>query len=372
MATDARVKSGQTKANRVIDIDGHVLMECVPDWTSRFPPDEAQRLEERYSGSGLQGSPSMRHPSMRGTSREEIYESLRARNKSSGGWDPKVRLADMDTEGIDMAVLFGTELSIGQDAYSPEVCKGYNDWLAEYCQADPRRLKGVALVPVGDMKAARRELRRAVGKQGFVALFMKPSMEDKRCDSEYFHPLYDEAQDLNVPLMLHIPHGANHVISQRFHYDFVRMHAAMHPFGMMLAVMDVIYSGLLDRFPKLRIGFMEGQVGWLPWFIWRLDEQHEEYMHRPGMRSTLTMLPSEYVKQGRMFFSCDLEEKYLPFAAKNLGADHIVWASDYPHSDCIFPGAVKAFLDQKGMTQGQKGKILRDNSMALLFGEKGG
>ena len=74
MATDARVKSGQTKANRVIDIDGHVLMECVPDWTSRFPPDEAQRLEERYSGSGLQGSPSMRHPSMRGTSREEIYE----------------------------------------------------------------------------------------------------------------------------------------------------------------------------------------------------------------------------------------------------------------------------------------------------------
>ena len=138
--------------------------------------------------------------------------------------------------------------------------------------------------------------------------------------------------------------------------------------GMMLAVMDIIYGGIMDKFPKLRVGFMEGQVGWVPWLLWRLDEQYEQFMYRPGMKAHLKNLPSEYLSEGRMFFSSDPEEKYMAFAAEQIGADHIVWASDYPHSDGIFPGALTTFLDQSGLSTEQKTKIISDNALALIDG----
>lgn len=344
----------------VIDVDGHVLMECVPDWTSYFPKDDGEKMERVLLANRS-------HPNDLPGSRERVYEGIRKRNKSAGGWDPIIRLKDMDSEGVDIAVLFGTEMTLNQEHYSPAVARGYNTWLADYCRADAKRLKGVSLLPLGNVEAARVELRRTVKNLGFVATLMRPSVEDRLCDNPAFHPLYAEAQDLDVPVMLHIPHGAKKALQQHFPYDFLRAHAAMHPFSSMLSIMDIIYGGVLDRFPRLRFGFMEGQVGWVPWFLWRLDEQYEEYTHRPGMALGLKKLPSEYLKEGRIFFSCDPEEKYLAFAAQELG-DAIVWASDYPHSDGIFPGAVSTFLEQPGLTPEQKTRILSDNSLALLHG----
>ncbi len=353
----------------VIDADGHVLMECVPNWTSFFSKEDGEDMESNLL------SHRGHHTDRPGSSREQIYETLRGRNKGAGGWDSKVRLEHMDDEGIDIAVLFGTEMTLNREFYTPSVCRGYNDWLADFCSADPERLKGVALLPLGDMDAAVKELDRAVGELGFVTFFMKNSHEDKSADSEHFFPLYEAAEGMNVPLSVHIPHGAKKIIADTYHYDYVKGHA-IHPFSSMLSVMDVLYGGVMDRFEKLRIGFMEGQVGWIPWWLWRLDEQLEEFGTRPGLELGLKKQPSEYIEEGRLFFSCDPEEKYLAFAANTRVADnttcedYILWASDYPHSDGIFPGAVTTFLDQEELTEQQKDKILRDNPRAFLYGER--
>ena len=235
----------------VIDIDGHVNMECLPNWTSYFSPEEGEELEDTLLAHRLQPNDrGGRHPNDRGTTKEEIYESIRNRNRSTGGWYPDVRLKDMDSEGIDQALLFCTEMGMNKDFYAPSVARGYNNWLYDYCSEDPVRLRGAALLPLGDIDEARRELRRAVTELGFPTFFMKPSINDMRPNDPYFHPLYEEAEDLNVPLMLHIPHGAFRLIMQQFGYDFVSAHAVLHPMGMMLAVMDIIYGASWTSSPR--------------------------------------------------------------------------------------------------------------------------
>jgi predicted TIM-barrel fold metal-dependent hydrolase len=353
----------------IIDVDGHVLMEAADGWLDYFSPAEAREMEDLLFAN-------RRHWYARDAAdRVQGYRAIRERNKGEGGWDARARLRDMDAEGIDVAVLFGTELGLSRDAYSPGVCRGYNDWLADYCAADPRRLRGVALLPLDHPEAASRELERAVRQLGFAGFLMKSSVGERTCDARFFDPVYASAEQLDVPLLLHIPHGVKQLIEDRFHYTFLRSHV-VHPFSQMLALMDAILGGLLDRFRTLRIGFMEGQVGWLPWYVWRLDEQYAEYAPRPGLDPGIARRPSEYFDQGRLFFSCDPEEKYLGFAASarltpaTRGQDCIVWASDYPHSDAIFPGALKAFLEQPDLSAEQKRAITSDNALRLLYGRR--
>ncbi|MCE2392464.1 MAG: amidohydrolase family protein [Proteobacteria bacterium] len=351
----------------VIDVDGHVLMEAADGWLDYFDAAEAREMEELLLGN--RGHWYARD----GGDKAAAYRAIRERNKGEGGWDPRARLTDMDAEGIDVAVLFGTEMGLNRDAYSPGICRGYNNWLADYCAADPERLRGVALLPLEDVDAACRELERAVGELGFAGFFMKSSVNRRTADAAHYDPIYATAERLDVPLLLHIPHELRTFVHEQLGYSFLRSHV-IHPFSEMLSVLDVIFGGLLDRFELLRIGFMEGQVGWLPWFVWRMQEQYEEYAPRPGMDPGLNKPPMEYLDEGRLFFSCDPEEKYLGFAAgtrltpQTLGEDCILWASDYPHSDAIFPGALETFMRQPDLSADQKRKITSRNARALLYG----
>jgi len=261
-----------------------------------------------------------------------------------GGSDPRARLADMDTEGIDQAVLYptiGLYFSVVDDAPAAVgLAAAYNDWLAGYCAADPRRLFGAALLPLQDPEEAARELRRAVTELGFVAGFVRPnpclgrSLSDRAYDV-----VWDAAEELGVPVGIH--EGSSVIVptlgSDRPFNPLV-LHAVSHPFEEMLACAQLIAFGVLERHPGLRCIFLESGGGWAPFWLERLDEQAESF---GGFCPDLSMRPSEYFAR-QCAISFEVDERTLPVLAPFVGPGRIVWGSDYPHHDATFPGAVDA------------------------------
>jgi hypothetical protein len=261
-----------------------------------------------------------------------------------GGWDPALRLADMDAEGIDQAVLYP---SIGlyfcivpEPAAAVALAKAYNDWLAGYCEADPRRLFGAAMLPLQNPAAAAAELRRAVGELGFVAGFVRPNpvLGRSLCDRAY-EAVWDAAEELDVPIGIHEGSSVTvPTLGADRPFNPMILHAVSHSFEEMLACAQLITFGVLERHPALRFVFLESSGGWAPFWLERLDEQVESF---GGFCPDLKLRPSEYFAR-QCAISFEVDERTLPALAPFVGAERIVWGSDYPHHDATFPGAVAA------------------------------
>jgi uncharacterized protein len=261
-----------------------------------------------------------------------------------GGWDPVARLADMDAEGIDQAVLYpsiGLYTSALSDvAAAVAVARAYDDWLASYCRAAPRRLFGAAMLPLQDPVAAARELRRAVGELGFVGAFVRPnpclgrSLSDRAYDV-----VWDAAEELGVPIGVH--EGSSVIVptlGADRPFNPMVLHAVSHSFEEMLACAQLIAFGVLERHPGLRVVFLESSGGWGPFWVERLDEQAESF---GGFCPDMKLRPSEYFAR-QCAISFEVDERTLPALAPFVGSERIVWGSDYPHHDATFPGAVEA------------------------------
>ncbi|HEY6474173.1 MAG TPA: amidohydrolase family protein [Acidimicrobiales bacterium] len=262
----------------------------------------------------------------------------------SGGWDPVLRLADMDAEGIDQAVLYptiGLYFSVVPDpAVAVPLAAAYNDWLAGYCATGPRRLFGAALLPLQDPAAAARELRRAVTELGFVAGFVRPNPCLGRSLSDRAYDLvWEAAEELDVPIGIH--EGSSVIVptlGADRPFNPLILHAVSHPFEQMLACAQLIAFGVLERHPALRVVFLESSGGWGPFWIERLDEQAASF---GGFCPDLKLRPSEYFAR-QCAISFEVDEQALPALAPFVGPERIVWGSDYPHHDATFPGAVDA------------------------------
>ncbi len=261
-----------------------------------------------------------------------------------GGSDPKARLEDMDTEGIDQAVLFPSvglyfwALTDAEAAVS--IARAYNDWLASYCAVAPRRLFGAAMLPMQDPPSAAAELRRAHDRLGFPAAFVRPNPCCGRSLSDRsYEPVWEAAEDTGTAIGVH--EGSSVIVptlgSDRPFNPLV-LHAVSHSFEQMLACAQLIAFGVLERHPSLRIVFLESGGGWGPFWIERLDEQAESFGDFcPEMR----LAPSEYFAR-QCWISFEVDEHTLPVLAPCIGEERIVWGSDYPHHDATFPGAVDA------------------------------
>lgn len=337
---------------RVIDADGHVDPAPVCDW-KRYVPAPFGEQAERIA--------------------RVAFDANGDRTTTQrGGFDPEARLTDMDKEGIDVSVLFGGSMGLSTDYPEPglghAIAEGYNNWLHDFCATNPERLKAVALVPTDDIDQACREARRAVTELGHVGIVMKPFFEEMTMDDPHFYPLYEEAQKMDVPLMVHGPGGVRKWLQKRYHSHF-RRHAVDFPISLMMGSMDAICGGIFERFPKLRMAFLEGGVGWVPWWLDRLDEHFEKLPHHvPAISEEPSKLARRYMDEGRLFWSCEPDEKYLPFVAEAAGDDFIIYASDYPHWDSIFPNSVTAISEREELPQATRQRILKDNAERLFGG----
>ena len=214
-----------------------------------------------------------------------------------GGSDPLARLGDMDSEGIDQAVLYptiGLYFSVLEDpAAAVALATAYNDWLAGYCAGDPRRLFGAAMLPLQDPAAAARELRRAVGELGHVAGFVRPNPCLGRALSDpAYEPLWDVAEELEVPIGIHEGSSVSiPTLGADRPFNPLLLHAASHSFEAMLACAQLIAFGTLEHHPGLRLLFLESSGGWAPFWLERLDEQAESF---GGFCPDMALRPSEY------------------------------------------------------------------------------
>ncbi|MEK7215213.1 MAG: amidohydrolase family protein, partial [Chloroflexota bacterium] len=239
----------------------------------------------------------------------------------------------MDYAGIDQAVIYpssGLALGLIQITdYAINVARAYNRWLhASHLQPEPR-LRAPALLPLQDPTAAAEELRFAVEQLGMVGgMLCSVTWNMKPLGEPEFEPIYAEAERLDVPLILH---GGT---TQGLGLDMLRRwpaaHALEHPLPLFIHLTSMVYEGVFDRHPNLRVGLFEAGTGWLPFMMDRLDyDAHALGKNDPAI-SKLRRKPSAYI-QDHIYVTCEPGERFLPLIAQAIGEDKIMYASDFPH-----------------------------------------
>lgn len=339
-----------------------------PEWRGRAPKILSSTARSSamvlIEGKILQGyKPSYRGGIFDATRIDEEIADYRAR-----GFDAKTQLEAMDREGLDVAALYpsiGLGIMMREEMdpkLSAAIARAYNDWLHDFCQADPKRLKGVAMLPLHDPAEAVKEAQRAVGKLGFIGVFARPEpLRNLPWHSRYFDTVWSGLEELGVPLGFHSATAAGEVaqIGDRFGDNLLLRHVVSHPMENMMALVDMIGGGVCDRHPKLKVAFLECYCGWVSFLLHRLDNA----MHKGRFPTAGTLKPSEYFR--RQCWISTEHEKELPMIIDLIGDDNIVFSTDYPHGDSDFPEGVEEFLEMGGVSDQSRKKILWDNCARL-------
>jgi len=244
------------------------------------------------------------------------------------------------------------------------VARAYNNWLHDFCQADPKRLKGVGMLSFHDVSEAVKEAERVVAKLGFLGVFARPEpLRNLPWHSRYYDALWSCLESLGVPIGFHSAAALGEIpqIGDRFGDNLLLRHVTSHPMENMLAMVDIIGGGVCERHPKLKLAFLECYCGWVSFLLHRMDNAMEK-----GRFPTAGKLkPSEYF-QRQCWISTE-HEKELPMIIDLVGDDKIVFSTDYPHGDSDFPHAVEEFLEMEDVSDESRKKILWDNC-AQLYG----
>ena len=359
--------------NKVVDADGHVVepLSAWADLPASWRPT-VERDKHGYEHVRVDGQEILAVPlGTLATPGLHFWDPSQFRSLDEahpGGSDPALRLADMDEEGIDQAVLYP---SIGlyfwaltDPAAARAIARAYNDWLASYCAVAPTRLFGAAMLPFQDPVEAAAELRRARDELGFPAAFVRPnpccgrSLSDRAYDC-----VWEAAVASGTTIGIH--EGSSVLLptlgSDR-PFNPLILHAVSHSFEQMLACAQLISFGTFERFPDLRVVFLESGGGWAPFWMERLDEQAESF---GGFCPELRLKPSEYFAR-QCWISFEIEERTLPLLTSFIGSDKVVWGSDYPHHDATFPGAVASlYRTISPMTSEAKSRVLGANAADL-------
>jgi predicted TIM-barrel fold metal-dependent hydrolase len=264
------------------------------------------------------------------------------------GFDAPSYLRAMDAQRIDAAVLFPSMglfvpyLPELDDAEATAACRAYNEWAAGYCSAAPARLAAVGVVPQRTPARAVAEARRAA-ELDLVGVLVRPNhVGPVYLDDAAFDPLYAELEETGLVLGVHEALGVRAPTIGRDRFEgFAARHACSHPLEQMTAAAAILLGGVCERHPALRVAFLESGTGWLPYWLARLDEHHEWL--GASECAALSLRPSEYFAR-QCVISSDPEDALAAFTIERVGADHVMWASDFPHPDAAFPDALDEFL----------------------------
>lgn len=362
---------------RVIDADAHVIETAAtfadPYWdptlADRRPRvvdlgprfawliDDVMYPKTRGRGAARVGGPAAHEgrPSAFEAGKPDPIESITLS-------DVNARCRQMDAEGIDVQVIFPSMFLRGQLAEDAQLQtalgRSYNAWIADVCAKRADRLTWVAVVNLRDVEGAVAELRRCREGNG-AGVMILGGAGDKHLHHPDIAPFFAAAEELDLPVAVHAGRPRNE-LADLFDTPFEQI---VLPFtvSMFMGFVDVVAGGLLDRFPRLRIAFLEAGCQWLPFLVDRMDHYAEMALQRRFTDYRAKDLPSSYLRRGNVFVSCEVDDRLLPAVVDQFGEDVLIFASDIPHGDREY-NAVSDLRRRGDVSERVKDKILGANA----------
>jgi len=264
--------------------------------------------------------------------------------------DPHLRVKDQDLDGVDAEVLFGilgAATRLNDHEAAKEMFRIYNDWLVAFEKPYPHRFLGLACLPYGDIDAAITEIYR-VAKMGIRGLELSCSWDMEPMYHPVWEPLWKAVNDVNLPLHFHTfpstPPSVRDKLTGLTKRAALFTGVSAFQMNLINILAAIMGANVLERYPNVRIVFGESGIGWIPYALDRMDFEWEDRFRDLGLK----MLPSEYWKrQCKATFQFDkigVWEKSIEV----LGVETLMWASDYPHTDGIWPESSKYIEEQFG------------------------
>jgi predicted TIM-barrel fold metal-dependent hydrolase len=373
----------------VISADSHMI-EPPNLWTERLDRkyrDAAPHVEENERGSffvapGIQPS-RVSLGFAAGRSGKELKEYFKKGGYEAArpsGWDPVERVKDQDIDGVVGEVLhttFGMPLFRLPDADLQRACfKVYNDWVAEFRSHNPQRFYPIALISLEDLDAGVKELERCakLGLKG-AQIWGGPPAERPFWTEEY-DPLWSVAQEARLPLSLHLGTGKGSGVADKSKAvkttkrpPFMTRNYVNAIQEVQRSFTDIIFGGVLERFPRLTLISAENDSGWFPHYLYRLDHAYDKFNEMSD--EPLPMKPSFYVHRQVMVTFQD--DPIGPLVSTIFGENNFMWASDFPHSNCTWPNSRRIIDGQfAGVPEQLRDKIVCENAARVYGIELGG
>ncbi len=363
----------------IISSDSHVFEP--PDlWTERIDRefrDRAPRMErvgdadqliiegdQNLAGIGLISGAGLRFETP-----ELITHQARFEDVHVGGYDPEQHIRDMEIDGVAGEVLYPSQglfyFKVEDSALMSAIFRTYNDWLAEFCATNPDRLKGIAMINLDDVGDGVAELERTARLGLAGAMITEYPPEERRYDGEEYEPFWAAAQDLNMPVSLHTatsrrgPNRAAGPTSVR-----TASGRATKVFLPATSLCDMIFSGVFERYPRLKAAIVEFELAWAPHLLGTMDYTYIERQKEASYRFKGDTMPSDFFRQN-VYLS--FQEDDVGIRLRDvIGVDSLMWGSDYPHAESTFPKSME-ILDRilEGVPQDERAKIVGANAARL-------
>jgi predicted TIM-barrel fold metal-dependent hydrolase len=362
------------KEHRLISSDSHVT---IPDeaWQEYLDPefrDRAPVVEVTAEGAFrlFEGrrTPINTLQNLAGKKPEEYTLTVRKLEEHrAGAHDPAERVKDMDIDGVDAEVLYvGGPLLTQDTALRLNSVRGYNRWLSDFASHAPDRLLGMAAIPMDTPEMAVGEIRFAASRPGLVGGYIALFPNSGDYGEAKWGPVWEAFLDAGWPVGLHVGgrRPGTPVVNQFESAPRFMTGMIMSKLTMPECLSELIHGLVMERYPDLRFIAVEGQIGWIPFFLDYMDHVWEK--HRWWTKSELKEPPSRYFQ--RQVVATFMEDPVGLRERDHIGIDNIMWASDYPHSETTWPNS-KSLTDESFTPYGEadKAKILWQNC-AKLYG----
>ncbi|HEV2098415.1 MAG TPA: amidohydrolase family protein [Stellaceae bacterium] len=360
----------------VLSSDSHVFEP--PDlWQTRIDRpfrDRAPRIERINGGDHvvveadqiLSGIGLISNAGARFAAPETISAQGRFEDVPEGGYDPEQHLADMALDGVGGEVLYPSQglfyFKIADSLLMSAIFRAYNGWLAEFCRADPARLKGVAMINLDDVEEAIKELERTARLGLCGAMITEYPAEDRRYDQAEYEPFWSAAASLDMPLSLHTATRRQGKIRGAgpgtLRDASSRATKAFYP---ALSMCDMIFSGVFERHPRLTLAIVEFELAWAPNVLTSMDYTYRERHGEALYRFKDGLVPSDFFRRNVVL---SFQEDAIGIRLRDvIGVDNMMWGSDYPHSESTFPQSRKVLAEiLEGVPASEQAKIVGLNT----------